>query len=58
MENYFNIRKAAARCGVRVETLRNWERRGKIRPSYTPGGHRRYTEQMLVDLLKKGLSDE
>lgn len=34
-------------------TLRNWEREGKITPSYrTPQGHRRYTEQDLDKLRK------
>ena len=57
MEKYFNIKKAAERCGVRIETLRNWERAGKINPVRTPGGHRRYTEQMLADVMKKGVRD-
>lgn len=52
MENHFNITEAAARCGVRIETLRNWEKAGKLNPVRTPGGHRRYTEEMLKEAMK------
>ena len=58
MENYFNIKKAAELCGVRIETLRNWERARKIRPVRTIGGHRRYTEKMLADVLVRAANDE
>jgi putative resolvase len=37
-----NISEAAEVLGVSDETLRNWERDGKLKPSYTEGGHRRY----------------
>ena len=36
------IKEAADILGVSDETLRIWERAGKITPSYTEGGHRRY----------------
>ena len=36
------IKEAAEILGVSDETLRVWERDGKIKPSYTDGGHRRY----------------
>lgn len=36
------ISEAAEILGVSDETLRLWERDGKISPSYTEGGHRRY----------------
>lgn len=53
MEKLLNIQEASARCSVRVETMRNWERKGKITPLRTPGGHRRYTEQMLNEVLNQ-----
>lgn len=53
MENtYFSIKEAARRLGVSQATLRNWERDGKIKPDYTPKGHRRYTEAMLKAVMK------
>lgn len=36
------ISEAAEILGVSDETLRLWERDGKVSPSYTEGGHRRY----------------
>jgi excisionase family DNA binding protein len=36
------IKEAAEILGVSDETLRIWERAGKLTPSYTEGGHRRY----------------
>jgi putative resolvase len=37
-----SIKEAAEILGVSDETLRNYERDGKLSPSYTDGGHRRY----------------
>ena len=37
-----SIRKAAESFGVSIETVRRWEREGKLKSSRTPGGHRRY----------------
>lgn len=37
-----SIGKAAAELGVAQETLRRWERSGKITSERTPKGHRRY----------------
>lgn len=51
MKTLLNIREAAERCRVRIETLRNWEAKGKIIPLRTPGKHRRYTEEMLEKVL-------
>lgn len=42
------IGKAAKELGVTTQTLRRWERLGKIRSEKTPKGHRRY---VLSDLL-------
>ena len=43
------ISDAAEMLGVSDETLREWERNGKVKPSYTEGGHRRYQR---VDIEK------
>jgi len=37
-----SIKEAAEILGVSDETLRNYERDGKLSPTYTDGGHRRY----------------
>ena len=41
-KNKLPIKEASEILGVADETLRLWERSGKITPSYTKGGHRRY----------------
>ncbi|MEK7182639.1 MAG: MerR family DNA-binding transcriptional regulator, partial [Patescibacteria group bacterium] len=35
---------------VSPDTLRRWEEEGKIKPTRTPGGHRRYTASQLTKL--------
>ena len=39
--------------GITPETLRVWEKEGKIKPFRTKGRHRRYDDEMLRDLLNK-----
>lgn len=39
----YTVSKAAALLGVHPNTLRRWEREGKIAAARTPGGHRRYS---------------
>ena len=40
MPDTYRIGEAAELLGVRVETLRRWERDGKMRTTRTPGGQR------------------
>lgn len=40
MEEIYRIGEAAAVLGVRVESIRRWEREGKIRLTRTEGGQR------------------
>ncbi len=47
------ISKAAAEIGVSKETLRRWERSGKIVVEHTPKGHRRYELTKLHGLSPK-----
>lgn len=35
-------REASEALGIHPQTLRRWEREGKVTPEQTPGGHRRY----------------
>lgn len=44
---------AATYLGVRPETLRRWEREGRISPQRTPGGDRRYRLEDLDALLSE-----
>lgn len=45
-----SISDAASILGVSDETLRNWERDGKLTPFYTEGGHRRYYKNDIEKL--------
>ena len=47
-----SIGKAARICGVHPDTLRTWERLGKIKPIRTKGGHRRYKLSDLIEDTK------
>ena len=40
-----NITEYASIFGVTTDTVRRWERNGKIKPYRTNGGHRRFTEE-------------
>ncbi len=42
MQRYVGIGEAAEALGVSIDTLRRWERTGKLVGERTPGGHRRY----------------
>lgn len=47
MECLLNLNDASQYLNVHKETLRRWDREGKLKPLKTPGGHRRYK---LTDL--------
>ncbi len=55
-DEIFSISRAARYLGVFTLTLRNWEKKGKIRAFRTPGGHRRFRRSNLDDLL--GIENE
>ncbi len=44
MDKLLSISKTANILGVSYETLRNWDKDGKLKPIKTAGGHRRYKE--------------
>ncbi|MGI9862941.1 IS607 family transposase [Moorella naiadis] len=48
------ISKAAKKLGVHPNSLRNWEKRGLIKPVRLPGGQRRYSMDELNKLLQCG----
>lgn len=51
MEETYRIGEAARTLGVRVETVRRWERAGRIRTVRTPGGQRRVPAEEIARLL-------
>jgi excisionase family DNA binding protein len=46
-------REAAQYLRVSLSTLNRMERRGLLKPLKTPGGHRRYTRDMLNECLTR-----
>lgn len=53
MEDTYRIGDAAKVIGVRVETLRRWERDGKLRTVRTDGGQRRVPATEVSRLLSE-----
>ena len=47
-------REAANYLRVSLSTLHRMERNGQLNPLRTPGGHRRYTLEMLNECLSHG----
>lgn len=50
-EKYLTPKEASERYGVTTESLRNWEKQGKIRAAKLPNGDRRYEEATLRRFL-------
>ncbi|MFC1790468.1 MerR family DNA-binding transcriptional regulator [Patescibacteria group bacterium] len=53
MEKNYTIGDAAKYIGVSRDTLRRWEKKGKITPFRSPSNRRYYTKEQLDVLLKK-----
>ena len=58
MPDSYRIGEAARLFGVRVETLRRWERDGKIRTSRTAGGQREVPAEEVARLLAERRATE
>lgn len=52
VNKWLSPREAAEILGINSDTLRRWERDGRIESERTPGGQRRYCEQDVLTLLK------
>lgn len=52
-----SIGKASNILGVSKDTLRRWEKDGKIQSQRTVKGHRRYDEEILLGLKKRSFTD-
>ncbi len=48
---FLSIKTAARYLGVSPLTLRNWEKKGKIKAFRTPGNHRRYKKCELNKIM-------
>jgi len=49
----YSIGKFAKLIGRSIETLRSWDKQGKLIPSYrSEGGHRMYSEEQLNEVLQ------
>ena len=51
MADEYRIGEAAKTLGVRVETLRRWEREGKLKTQHTAGGQRTIAAAEVARLL-------
>ena len=51
-------KEAAKYLGVSLATLRKIEAEGALLPSRTPGGHRRYSREMLENYFEKSRKTE
>lgn len=52
-ENLMSIGEASEYLGISIDTLRRWEKRGRIEPYRSPGGHRYYEKKQLDSLFGK-----
>ncbi|WP_120945296.1 IS607 family transposase, partial [Helicobacter labacensis] len=53
MNNLLSIGQASKVLGVSIQTLRNWEKKGLLKPdNYTKGGERRYKLESLKGINK------
>lgn len=50
--NMLSIKKASNYIGCHPQTLRRWEKEGKITPFYTDSNQRRYNRRQLDKLIK------
>ncbi|MDD5347946.1 MAG: helix-turn-helix domain-containing protein [Candidatus Omnitrophica bacterium] len=53
-EDIMTISEAARFVGVLPLTLRNWEKKGMLRPFRTLGGHRRFRKSDLERITNAG----
>ena len=51
-DSMLSIKEASEFLGVSIDTLRRWERAGKITSFRTEGGHRRYDKKELIKFKK------
>ena len=48
MSKYYSIREFSKILGVSVQTLRNWDKKGTLKPHHTsPNGYRYYSHEQI-----------
>ena len=57
MDKLNSISKTAEILDVSPKTLRIWDKEGKLNPVLTSGGHRRYKESDINDIINGNTSD-
>ena len=50
--NYYTPKEASEKLGVHWQTLRNWEKQGKIKTIRSPGGKRYYDINNFIDKIE------
>lgn len=54
----YSIGRFAEKIGKTVQTLRNWDKKGILKPAYiTEGKHRMYSEEQLMSVLQKQVKE-
>jgi excisionase family DNA binding protein len=53
MSNLLSRKKVAERLSVSVDTIKRWEKAGKITWTKTPGGGVRFKEEWIESILNK-----
>jgi DNA-binding transcriptional MerR regulator len=53
-QQYLTIQEFAQAIGVCTQTVRRWDKQGKLSPHHkTPNGYRMYTQEQIENYLKK-----
>jgi len=58
MTDWLSLKKAADRLGVHPTTLRRWADNGDVPVYVTPGGHRRFLESDIDEIIQHGSGAE
>jgi DNA-binding transcriptional MerR regulator len=56
-QDLLSVRRAAKALGVGINTIRNWDKSGYLKPAFRVGnlGHRRYTREQIEEIKAKRL---
>lgn len=56
-ESTLTVEQAAMMLGVSKQTIRNWEKEGRLQSSRTSGGHRRFLKSQVDDMRKLQMNE-
>jgi predicted site-specific integrase-resolvase len=55
----YTIGKFSKKIGKTIQTLRNWDKKGVLKPAYvTQGKHRVYSEEQLCEMLQREMPEK